>query len=392
MSARVFTLRLEPPCRCRLATGVVTAFLRNLVLSGATACALFPGTARASAAGPADTRLSCYVATTGSDSADGSAARPWRTLRRAAAAVRPGATVHVAPGRYESGTVIVRTSGTNSARIRFVSDSTWGARIHVGPARLYHYAWRQSGSHTDIIGFDLSGDGFVGIDIAGDDVRVLRNRVHDFPNFGSGGGAGILSENSQRALISENVVHDIGNPDSSNGLVHGIYLSRGSRGAVVQNNIVYRNQGAGIHTYHSAQAATISNNTVFANANWGILVGGADGSLADSFVVTNNIVFDNGGAGIVENGTTGSHNRFSNNLVFRNRAAYEIHTSAAPHGGVEADPLFVRYRRDGSGDYHLAPGSPCIDAGTALGAPPADFDGCRRPHDRGYDIGAFEHQ
>jgi len=56
-----------------------------------------------------------------------------------------------------------------------------------------------------------------------------------------------------------------------------------------------------------------------------------------------------------------------------------------------ADPLFVRYRRDGSGDYHLARGSPCIDAGTALGAPATDFDGRRRPKGGGYDIGAFEH-
>jgi hypothetical protein len=256
---------------------------------------------------------------------------------------------------------------------------------------LHHYAWRQAGSYTDICGFDISGDGFVGIDIAGDDVRVTGNHVHGFPNFGSGGGAGILSEDSRGALVSGNVIHDIGNPDSSNGLVHGIYLSRGSRGAIVQNNLVYRNQAAGIHTYHTAQAATISNNTVFANANWGILIGGADGSVADSFLVTNNIVFDNGGTGIVENGTTGPHNRFSDNLVYRNGSAYEIRTSPAPRGGVTADPGFVRYRRDGSGDYHLARGSPCIDAGTALGAPATDFEGRRRPRGRGYDIGAFEH-
>ena len=362
------------------AAGMAVCLLVSLVLGFAKA------DAAASNAG-----LAYHVATTGSDSADGSAAHPWRTLQRAAIAVRPGATVHVAPGRYASGMIDARESGTANARIRFVSDSTWGARIYVRPASRFHYAWRQAGSFTDISGFDLSGDGFTGIDILGDDVRVTGNHVHGFPNFGSGGGAGILNEEGQRALISGNVVHDIGNPDSANGLVHGIYLSRGSRGAIVQNNIVYRNQSAGIHTFHTAEAATISNNTVFANANWGILIGGSNGSVADSFVVTNNIVFDNGGAGIVEWGTTGSHNRFSSNLVYQNRSAYEIRTSAAPRRSVTADPMFVHYRRDGSGDYHLARGSPCIDAGTALGAPATDYDGRRRPEGGAVDIGAFEH-
>ncbi len=367
---------------------------RKFGRSGPAACALIilvHPVAQASNAASVGAGLTYYVATSGSDSADGSAARPWRTIQRAATAVRPGTTVHVAPGRYASGMIDSPASGTADARIQFVSDSTWGARIYVSPARLYHYAWRQAGSFTDISGFDVSGDGFTGIYILGDDVRVVGNRVHGFPNFGSRGAAGILNEDGRRAIISGNVVHDIGNPDSSNGLIHGIYLSRGSHGAIVQNNLVYRNQGAGIHTYHTAQAATISNNTVFANANWGILIGGANGSVADSFLVTNNIVFDNGGTGIAESGTTGTHNFFSNNLVFRNRSTYELHTGTAPRNGLEADPVFVRYRRDGSGSYRLARGSPCIDAGTALGAPGTDFDGRRRPQGPGNDIGAFEY-
>ena len=335
-------------------------------------------------------QLEFHVSPAGSDSADGSAAHPWRTIQNAADRVVPGAVVHVAPGRYESGTIDARVSGAPAARIRFLSDSTWGARIHVGPATLYHYAWRQAGAFTDLEGFDISGDGFVGINIKGDDVRVLRNRVHDIPNRGSRGGAGILNEDGRHALIAGNVVHHIGDPDRPNALVHGIYLSRGSSGAIVQNNLVYRNQGAGIHTYHTAQAATISSNTVFANGNWGILIGGSNGSRIDHCLISNNIVYDNGGAAIVENGTTGSHNRFLNNLVFGNARGYELKTSPAALGTVSANPGFVDYRRDGSGNYRLAPGSPCIDAGTAAGAPATDFDGRHRPLGRGYDLGAFE--
>lgn len=333
--------------------------------------------------------LDRFVAPAGSDSADGSAARPWRTLQHAADAARPGVTIHVRPGRYPSGTIRSRVDGTARARIRFVADSTWGAHVVVGPSRL-HYAWWQAGAFTDIVGFDVTGDGWTGIAIEGDNVRVSGNRVHDFPGAGSRGAAGILVEDAARAVIEGNLVHGIGRPDSSNGLVHGIYLSRGARGAAVRNNIVWGNQDAGICAWHSARDATIANNTVFANGNWGIQVGGAEGSVADHFVVVNNIVFDNGGYGLAEIGLSGTHDRFANNLVHGNRAAFDVRTSAPPSGTIDADPRFVRYARDGSGDYRLRRDSPCVDAGTQAGAPADDYDGRARPRGRGIDVGAFE--
>ncbi len=55
-------------------------------------------------------------------------------------------------------------------------------------------------------------------------------------------------------------------------------------------------------------------------------------------------------------------------------------------GNINADPLFV-----GGGDYHLSAGSPCIDTGTASGAPSDDIDGDSRPNGNGIDMGADEH-
>jgi Divergent InlB B-repeat domain len=58
---------------------------------------------------------------------------------------------------------------------------------------------------------------------------------------------------------------------------------------------------------------------------------------------------------------------------------------AGKNGNITGDPGFV----DASGgDYHLAAGSPTINAGTMIGAPSFDLDGARR--DAQPDIGAFE--
>lgn len=55
-------------------------------------------------------------------------------------------------------------------------------------------------------------------------------------------------------------------------------------------------------------------------------------------------------------------------------------------GNIDENPLFTS-----SADFHLQVGSPCIDAGTDIGAPSHDFDGNARPVCGVSDIGAFEY-
>lgn len=52
------------------------------------------------------------------------------------------------------------------------------------------------------------------------------------------------------------------------------------------------------------------------------------------------------------------------------------------------DPLFVDAA---NGNLQLQAGSPCIDTGTAAGAPDADILGILRPQGGGYDMGAYEY-
>jgi parallel beta-helix repeat protein len=65
----------------------------------------------------------------------------------------------------------------------------------------------------------------------------------------------------------------------------------------------------------------------------------------------------------------------------------DVQGGASGEGNVAADPLF---RYSAGGDYRLWEESPCVDAGTAQGAPPDDVKGIPRPIGDGYDMGAHE--
>ena len=69
-----------------------------------------------------------YVSPTGSDA--NPAAQPVRSApsSKAAKVAKPSTTVHVAPGTYR-GNVATKTTAPRPARIRYVSDTKWGAKI-----------------------------------------------------------------------------------------------------------------------------------------------------------------------------------------------------------------------------------------------------------------------
>src|SRR5262249_16965691 len=114
-----------------------------------------------------------YVdSSTGSDSNDGSQAHPWRTISHADSALPVGtagtctaasgwtsangigACIHVASGTY-SETIITSKNGSSAARIRYVSDARYAAKL-VGTTSS-SLIWTSHGKFTDIVGFDFDG-------------------------------------------------------------------------------------------------------------------------------------------------------------------------------------------------------------------------------------------
>jgi Protein of unknown function (DUF1565) len=368
-----------------------------------------------------------YVnASSGNDSNDGSQARPWRTIQHADAALSlgsGGAVVHVAPGSY-SGPITTNKSGTASARIVFLSDSKWGAKIS-------NTNWVANGSFVEINGFEMTAPGSNGYAIfvhqPASFVKILNNYMHDFTT-GDCGSYGVITTGqanptqsvvSTDNVISGNVIRHAGNYKfgvNSCVTLHGVY-STGKRD-IITNNIISGITGWAIKRNGYPGAGIISSNTIFNNGGGISPTEQGDSGLVavwDYNTVTNNIIVNNGTDapnggrfGIDYYHVTGTHNFVSNNLIYGNKPSdYGHHdvtcTGGTPISGSDADGTaggcpsanpkgdpspsvtFVNFQSDtnsspasnyDSDNYQIASGSSAPQNGTTNCAPSPGINPC----------------
>jgi hypothetical protein len=328
-----------------------------------------------------------YVSSTGSDSNPGTQAAPLKTIAKADSKATAGYTIHVAPGTYNVaapslGSVGISTtrSGTASSRIKFVSDVKGAAKIVVSGAGI---TWDSKGSYVDIDGFDISGSGRHGILAEGSNLTITNNYIHDLTISGgcngSGGGAIDTAGGAGGVLINANIIRNIGYAMIGKcATVQGIYIANPNN--TVTNNIVSGVAAIGIQQWHGATASTIVNNTVFHNKE-GILIGQGDagtlpGGSANNYVA-NNIVYDNTTYGIIEAGVVGTNNRYVNNLVYKSGTNVRM-MKGSISGTIIADPKFVSYLANGTGDYHVQSTSPAIGKGSTTYPLTTDVTGASR--------------
>ena len=342
-----------------------------------------------------------YVATTGSDSNPGTQLKPVKSIARATALASAGYVIHVAPGTYTvsapsagSAGILTTKSGSSSARISYVSDVKNGARLVMSGTGIL---WDSKGSYVDILGFDLSGSGRIGILAEGGSLNINYNYIHDFTVSGGcngGGGGAIVSTGSLgNVVMSSNLIKNIGYQWVAGGTcntVQGIYISNTKN--VITNNVVSGIAAVAIQQWHGATDSTIVNNTVF-HSKMGILIGqgdaGATSTGSQNNYVANNIAYDNKYYGIIESGKVGGNNRYVNNLVTASGTNWKVKGSVS--GSISSNPLFVNYQANGSGNYRLSSSSPAIDRGAATLAPKVDIAGVARPRGAAVDVGAYEY-
>ncbi len=198
-------------------------------------------------------------------------------------------------------------------------------------------------------------------------------------NATSGGG---IYCSASSPTIANNVI--TANSAASGG---GIYCSSSSSPAIVNNVITANSAASGSGIYSNASSPSIVNNTILGNTASDS--GGAIHCYASSPSIVNTIVAFNS-SGIRCDDATG-HPMLRNSCVYGNPAYdfFGLPNPTGSGGNISADPGFADPRY---GDWHIQPGSPCVNAGDDTAVQPdwLDLDGQARIQGIHVDMGADE--
>ncbi|MBB2753132.1 UNVERIFIED_ORG: hypothetical protein GGI57_003842 [Rhizobium aethiopicum] len=389
-----------------------------------------------------------YVATTGSDSGNGSASSPFRTISDAMASnLKPGDEVVVKAGTYNE-SINIDKGGSAAGDITLRSEVP-GAALIRPPAGSWN-AISVNANHVVIDGFDIGGATGDGIEANSvHHIQILNNTVHGsgesgiqfnqsdfiriegnetYNNASSGWFSGIsiyqnrnitgdTSTDGYRTIVRNNVSHDnvtkSGAHTDGNGIIIDDFQSTQTSGypnytykTLVDNNLVYGNGGKGVQVTWS-DSVTVSNNTAYHNnqdpQNTGTWRGELSNSASSNNTWVNNIaVADpslNKNNTAIDNTSTDSYS--NKNVVWANNVTYNgtagqasVKTdggnampSAADGNKLGVDPKFAGAASD---NFHLGSGSSAIDGGTSkYGVGSIDLDGHARVVGT-VDIGAYE--
>lgn len=195
-----------------------------------------------------------------------------------------------------------------------------------------------------------------------------------------GYGGGIDCFNNSSPIITQCTFS--ANEAKHGGGISSRYASRPQiTNCIISGNKAY-GSGGGMYAIQNTTQTTVINCTLYGNSASAPRNGG--GICCDTMTITNCIIYNNGNGDIIKiSGEKSPVVSYSN-----------VGDGWFGTGIIIADPLFVD---SVSGNFHLQDSSPCIDTGTAMGAPADDKDGVIRPQDGngdGYavhDMGAYEY-
>jgi parallel beta-helix repeat protein len=305
---------------------------------GSTATTPNPTPAPSPAAVAAPLSKNRWVATTGSDSADGSVLHPWRTIQHAVDVAAAGAVITVRGGTYahfavkRSGLVIQGASGETA----IVAGSTYPVLVRgVSSATIRHLTIQKAP--------DQWGSG-VRVE-ASRSVRIENNRIRDNHSFG------IKVKDATSVRIS-------GNEISGNDT--GIEMSGSVGGAVISANRIHHNDhmvtssrgGNGIVFTKTSGVITVSGNRLWGNRARHLADSGYDGGAfevygASDLRITGNVMWDNNN--VMETGTDGSAS--CSRITFARNIAYGPGTVARETQGLilrcASSSLFANNTFDG---------------------------------------------
>lgn len=311
-----------------------------------------------------------FASPSGRDSWSGTRKRPFATIPRLAASLRPGQVGCLLPGTYEQDQIIVRRGGKPGAPIQIRSAP--GTRATVR-GRLTIAA---NVSDLIISGLNLDGRN----DINGASPTVLGDRIvfrnNEITNFHSEIcfilGSTTRGNVAEGVVIDGNRIHDCGRLPPTNQ-DHGIYVQL-ARDTVIRNNYIYDNSDRGIQLYPDADGTIIENNVIDGNGE-GIIFSGDGDLTSDNNIVRENIITNSRTRANVEyfyadGSPAGTGNVVEHNCI-SGGAEGDIEGDGiafTAQGNVIVDPLYVDQENR---DYTLREDSPCRWAAPKRTPPPA---------------------
>ncbi|MDX6714635.1 MAG: hypothetical protein QOH30_1193 [Baekduia sp.] len=306
------------------------------------------------------------AALSGHDRSRGTAAAPFRTVRRLVAALAPGQTGCLGSGTYHEDVTLAQHHVT--LREQPGSLATIVGRLWV----------RRGADHDTISGLTLDARNRRGLPsptINADDTALVGNVITDrhtticlligSPGYGR----------AHRTVIRENRIHDCGKRPSANR-DHGIYVAAADDTRIV-DNVIYDNVDRGIQLYPDAQRTLIAGNVIDGNGE-GIIFSGQGRVASAGTTVRNNIIANARIRANVESwypqaARRGRGNVVRGNCLFGGRGGMVDRAAGGfvATGNTVADPAYVNRAK---GDFRLAAGSRCARL-MARSRAPAGLDG-----------------
>jgi len=253
------------------------------------------------ATSPVAAATTYYVATTGSDSNDGSSGAPWLTIQYAISQVGSGDTIMVGAGTYGESVTI------NKANLTLKSQTPLGAIIKPttsGSNAVYITADGVTVDGFEIDGTTLAKNGILGWETSG--LTIKNNKVHGAVNAWDGCGIVLFSWGNNGTvysnLIQDNEVYDTG-----------------------RMGIMVMDYGPAIYTVTSGNIITGNIVHDVWEVAWGDGGGGIQINVGENCAITNNLVYDvkNGQRGIYMFGSAAG-NTITGNTVRNNTIGIQI--------------------------------------------------------------------
>ncbi|WP_327329695.1 sigma-70 family RNA polymerase sigma factor [Streptomyces sp. NBC_01208] len=264
-----------------------------------------------------------YLAPDGSDDGDGSRARPYATLGKAASVVRPGQTIALRGGTYRpTEETSLTTDGTADRRITLSNYRGERPVIDASGVPAASWAVTQEADHWTVQGLEIRGSAshaYV--------CRSCRNTVFRGLSLHDNAESGLTLRD---AGTENNTVLDsdfyANGPGEAGGVGLGVKFGSGS-GNTVSGCRAFGNGADGIDLGGFTSPVTVRGSWSYRNGN-GFTLGGGHTSASVAHVLTDDVAWDNVGLGFNDEGNPGAI-RLTRNTAFRNGTGFHLVTAAA---------------------------------------------------------------